>query len=217
MSRGHHAVTARNILAISGSLRARSANTEVLRAVASLAPATVTVTLFAGLADLPAFNPDLDDEGAVPPPAVRDFRAQVAMADGLLICSPEYAHGVPGALKNALDWLVSGAEILFKPIGLLSASSRSTHAQASLAETLRTMSTVIVPDASLTLPLDGLRLDAAAIAATPELAEPLRAALRALDDAASTYRGRQAELLGTPKAEAVNDVSVALSEAPNDR
>ncbi len=182
------------ILAISGSLRAHSSNTEALRAAAALAPPSVAVTLFEGLADLPHFNPDLDGEGATPPAPVRDLRAQVGAADGVLICSPEYAHGVPGALKNALDWLVSAPEILYKPVGLLNTSSRSTHAQASLAETLRTMSAVLVPDASPVLPLDGRRLDAAAIAALPELAKPLRAALRALVIAADEYRQRRIEL-----------------------
>jgi chromate reductase len=185
--------TSYNILAISGSLRARSSNTEVLRAVASLAPSTVSVTVFAGLGVLPHFNPDLDMEGAVPPASVQAFRAQVALADGLLICSPEYAHGVPGVLKNALDWLVSGHEIPFKPIGLLNASIRATHAHASLAETLRTMSTVLVPEASLSLALDGRRLDAAAIIADPHLAEQLRSALRALLGAMKTYRQHKAE------------------------
>jgi NAD(P)H-dependent FMN reductase len=151
-----------------------------LRAAATLAPDDVTVALFDGLADLPHFNPDLDQDGSVPPPSVAKLRAEVAAADALLICSPEYAHGVPGSLKNALDWLVSGSEIPYKPVGVLNVSSRSVHANASLIETLRTMSTVVVPDASITLPLDGRRLDAAAIAATPELADPLRAAVAAL-------------------------------------
>jgi len=186
------------ILAISGSLRARSSNTDILHAVARLAPPTVTVEVFDGLATLPYFNPDLDADGAALPASVQAFRAQVYVADGLLICSPEYAHGVPGALKNALDWLVSGPEILFKPIGLLNASPRSIHAQASLAETLRTMSTVLVPDASLSLPLDGRRLDAAAIIDLPELADPLRSSLTALVSATETYRRRRAELIGNP-------------------
>src|SRR4030095_1463124 len=105
-----------NLVGISASLRSRPTNTEVLRAAALLAPPSVQVTLFAGLAALPHFNPDLDVEGRVSPARVRDLRPQVAKADGLLICSPEYAHGVPGALKNALDWLVSGPEILYMPI-----------------------------------------------------------------------------------------------------
>ena len=192
--------TPHTILAISGSLRARSSNTEVLRAAASLAPATATVSLFTGLAELPHFNPDLDAAAAVLPDAVQAFRAQVDAADAVLICSPEYAHGVPGVLKNALDWLVSGPEIVYKPIGLLNASPRSTHAQASLAETLRTMSTVLVPGASVSLDLAGRRLDAAAIIAMPDLAEPLRSALDALLGATETYRQRRAELRG-PRAD----------------
>jgi NAD(P)H-dependent FMN reductase len=185
------------ILAISGSLRARSTNTETLRAAALLAPASVVVTVSDSIASLPQFNPDLDGEGAALPASVAAFRAEVNAADGVLICSPEYAHGVPGSLKNALDWLVSGPEIPFKPIGLLNISSRSTHAQASLAETLRTMSTVLVADASVTLPIDGRRMDARAIAAAPELGTVLRDVVSALVSAADDYRRRRVELLGS--------------------
>jgi predicted 3-demethylubiquinone-9 3-methyltransferase (glyoxalase superfamily)/NAD(P)H-dependent FMN reductase len=177
------------ILAISGSLRARSSNTEVLRAAAALAPRSLTISLYAGLATLPHFNPDLDREGDVPPEAVQDLRARVGEADGLLICSPEYAHGVPGALKNALDWLVSGPEIVGKPIGLLNASPRSTHAHESLAETLRTMTCVLVAGASVALPLNGRRLDADRIAADPDLSKRLRAALDALAVAIHSWPG----------------------------
>jgi NAD(P)H-dependent FMN reductase len=181
------------ILAISGSLRARSSNTEVLRAASILAPAIVApapvrVRHFQGLAELPHFNPDLDGEGAILPAPVAEFRRQVAASDAILICSPEYAHGVPGTLKNALDWLVSGPEIPYKPIGLLAASSRALHAQSSLAETLRTMSTVLVPGASLTVPLDGRRLDAAGIVGDPELAAVLRSALESLIRGVDSHR-----------------------------
>jgi len=159
-----------------------------------LAPPTVNVKIFDGLDGLPHFNPDLDVEGAIAPAAVQNFRGEIGAADALLICTPEYAHGVPGVLKNALDWLVSSSEMLFKPIGLLNVSPRSTHAHASLAETLRTMSTVIVDGAVLELPLAGTRLDADGIAANPALAEKLRAALLALVDAAAEYRLRRQEL-----------------------
>jgi len=172
------------ILAISGSLRAHSSNTEVLRAAASLAPQSAQVSLFVGIAKLPHFNPDLDVEGAVPPEPVRDFRTQVGEADGVLISSPEYAHGVPGALKNALDWLVSGPEMVRKPVGLLNASPRSGFAQTSLAEILRTMAAVLVAGASVELPLGGRRLSAAEIVADPELASRLRMAVQALASAA---------------------------------
>jgi chromate reductase, NAD(P)H dehydrogenase (quinone) len=172
------------VLTISGSLRARSSNTEVLRAVALLAPESVQVAAFEGLVSLPHFNPDLDDEGAVLPEPVRALRDAIAGAGALLICSPEYAHGVPGALKNALDWLVSGPEMPGKPVGLLNLSSRSRHAHESLAETLRTMSANLVREAVITLPLDGRRPDAAQIAASDEFAPPLRLALRALVESA---------------------------------
>lgn len=167
------------ILAISGSLRGRSSNAEVLRAAALVVPA-VHVDLYDGLAGLPHFNPDDDLDGALLPLPVRDLRAQLAAADALLICSPEYAHGVPGSLKNALDWLVSGPEMVGKPTGLINASPRSTHAHASLAETLRTMSAVVVPGAMITLPLSGRAMDAAAIASDPELATVLRGCVDAL-------------------------------------
>ncbi len=150
----------------------------------SAKPADVEVVLFAGLASLPHFNPDFDFEGAVLPPPVVDLRAAIAGADALLICSPEYAHGVPGSLKNALDWLVSGPEMVFKPVGLLNASPRSTHAQASLAETLRTMSVKLVAGACVDVPLAGRRLDAGAIIVDAELADPLRTAIAALVEVA---------------------------------
>ena len=168
------------ILAISGSLRARSSNTELLKAAALLAGPNAAVDQYDGLGSLPHFNPDLDLEGAVLPAEVQRLRTAIATADALLISSPEYAHGVPGSLKNALDWLVSGPEMVGKPLGLLNASSRSTHAHAQLEETLRTMSTAVVPGAVGIVPLDGRRLDAAAIAEDRELAAVIRQTLDAL-------------------------------------
>ena len=190
--------TISNFLAISGSLRAHSTNTEVLRACAILAPASVHITLFGGLGDLPHFNPDIDKEGARLPPSVESFRGEIDAADALLISSPEYAHGVPGALKNALDWLVSAPGMLFKPIGLINISSRSTHAYASLLETLRTMSTVPVPDASVELSLASRSQSAAEIAADPQVADRLRSSLAALLPAAIDYRSRSADWRPTP-------------------
>jgi len=168
------------ILTISGSLRARSSNTELLRALQLVADPSWVFDHYDGLASLPPFNPDLDFEGATPPEPVRDLRARIAAADALLISSPEYAHGVPGSLKNALDWLVSDAAMIGKPIALLNASQRSTFAHPQLAETLRTMSTALVAEASIVVPLDGRRLDAAGIVADPVLASLLRGALDAL-------------------------------------
>jgi len=170
--------TVRRILAISGSLRDASSNTRLLRAAAAVAPEGVEVRLYEGLAGLPHFNPDEDVEpGSV---AVAEFRALLRYADAVLICSPEYAHGVPGSLKNALDWVVGSGELYGKPIGLLNASGRAVHAQASLAETLKTMGVVLVPGASATIPLDGRGLDEAGMAADPEVVAVLHVVFAAL-------------------------------------
>jgi chromate reductase len=165
------------ILAISGSLRAASSNAAVLRAAALLAPPGVEVMVYSGLGELPHFNPDDDD---TPGPAVLQWRALLRAADGLLISSPEYAHGVPGALKNALDWVVGSGELEHKPLGLLNTSPRATHAHASLFETLRIMSARLVPAACIALPVSGRDLDAHGIVDDPELAASLCAALNAL-------------------------------------
>lgn len=162
------------IIAISGSLRRISSNTTLLRAVGVLAPAGVEVTLYEGLADLPAFNPDL--EGAEPS-SLLAFRAQLKEADGAFISSPEYAHGVPGSLKNALDWIVGSGELVDKPVAILTASPMATYAQASLRETITVMSARVITEASLTIPLQGKHLDESGIAADPELSPLVLAAI----------------------------------------
>ena len=174
------------ILAISGSLRASSSNTTVLRAAASLAPAGTEVELYDGLGDLPQFNPDLDGEGAPPPPAVARFRDRLRAADAAMISSPEYAHGVPGALKNALDWLVGSGELVDKPVALINPSPHSRYAHPSLAETLTVMSARVVAAASPTLPITGRGLDERAIVADAALAGALRDAVAALAGAAGS-------------------------------
>ena len=175
-----------HLLAISGSLRAASANTTVLRAAVRLAPEHVVISLYAGLGDLPHFNPDLD--GEIPPPAVRDFRALLAAADAVLLCSPEYAHGVPGVLKNALDWIVSSGEFMGKPVAIINARPASTYAQASLRETLSVMMAEIDESASVTLPVTTNRLDEAILMESPELSHVLKSAVAALARAAEAHR-----------------------------
>lgn len=164
------------ILAISGSLRAASHNTAVLVAAQRLLPTGVAVELFDGIGRLPFFNSDLETSERLPD-EVAAFRQLVGTADGILISSPEYARGVSGVLKNALDWLVGSSEFPGKPVALINTSPRATHALAAVTLTLETMSADVIANASITLPLLGTTNDAASIAATPELAEPLRAAL----------------------------------------
>jgi NAD(P)H-dependent FMN reductase len=125
------------IIAICGSLRAQSSNLALLRAATKIA---AEVQIYEGLANLPHFNPDDDVEGATPPPLVAELRAMLAEADGILISSPEYAHGIPGSLKNALDWLVSYGALVDKPVAVINASPvGGEFARESLIETLRTM------------------------------------------------------------------------------
>jgi chromate reductase, NAD(P)H dehydrogenase (quinone) len=181
-----------HILAISGSLRQVSSNAALLQAAMALAPENVEMKLYGGLNDLPHFNPDLEP---TEPPAVTDLRQQLAWSDGLLISSPEYAHGIPGALKNALDWLVSGAEFVDKPIALFNASPRAIHAQASLTEIVTTMAGRIVPEASITVSLLGKNLDATGIVADPEISSEVKAAMVAFVTKIEQFRAQAAGLL----------------------
>jgi NAD(P)H-dependent FMN reductase len=175
------------IVAISGSLRAGSSNAALLRAAVALAPADMDIALYEDMGTLPHFNPDLDGIDAVPPPAVAAFRTLLAGADGVLISSPEYAHGVPGSLKNALDWIVSSGELVDKPVVLLNAApSGGEFAQAALLETLRTMSARVLVEASLLAPFVRKKLDPTGNIDDPEVARTLGASLAALATAIST-------------------------------
>ncbi len=123
------------IVALSGSLRAASVNAAWLREVAAAAPGGFDVEIVS-LGNLPLFNPDLE---ACLPDSVEQFCTTIAAADAVIIASPEYAHGISGVLKNALDWLVGSAGFAGKPVLVLNAAPRATHADAALRETLATM------------------------------------------------------------------------------
>lgn len=177
------------LLGLSGSLRASSTNTALLRAAALAAPPFIELTVFEEISALPIFNPDL--EAAPQPAGVTALRRAVRDADGLVIACPEYAHGIPGGLKNALDWLVSGSEIPGKPVALFHASARSAISRAALEEVLRTMSTNLVLEASVTVPLLGLDVDASrATLAQGNTTAALRSALRILSDAVARSEQR---------------------------
>jgi len=133
------------ILGISGSLRTASVNTALLRTAATLTPSGVALTVFEGLGNLPHFSPELDNDPL--PLAVTDFRSELNSSAGVIISSPEYAHGIPGVLKNALDWLVASGELYEKPVTLFSASPSARFAHASLTETLRVMMARLIPEA----------------------------------------------------------------------
>jgi NAD(P)H-dependent FMN reductase len=169
-----------HILAVSGSLRAASKNATVLEAARLLAPPGMEIEPDHSIAALPHYNPDLDAlDGAGMPEAAARWRARVGAADGVLISSPEYAHGVPGVLKNSLDWLVSSTEFPGKPVALLTASALSVHAPAQLRETLTTMNARFIDGASAVVPVSGSMRDASAVAADAELSGLIRRALDA--------------------------------------
>ncbi|MFC9229537.1 NADPH-dependent FMN reductase [Streptomyces decoyicus] len=147
------------LLALSGSLRARSSNGAVLRSALALWDGP---TATADIGTLPHFNPDLDGENATPPASVAALRTAVAASDALLLVSPEYAHGVPGVLKNALDWLVSSGECVSKPTAVITASPFPTggdHANAQLRETLRMMTGEVVTTACREIPAIAPKID----------------------------------------------------------
>ncbi|HEY9643154.1 MAG TPA: NADPH-dependent FMN reductase, partial [Coleofasciculaceae cyanobacterium] len=183
------------ILAISGSLRQISSNTALLQAAIALTPPDIEMRLYGGLGNLPHFNPDLEPDE---PPAVTELRHQMRWCDGLIISTPEYAHGVPGVLKNALDWLVSGSEFVSKPIALFNASPRATHALASLTEIVTVMTGRIVPEACITVSLLGKNLDASGIVADLEIASELRGAIAALATAIKTMQPAGTEANADP-------------------
>lgn len=163
------------LLALSGSLGASSTNTALLRAFASEAPTGFAVELFDAMGDLPPFSPDRE---ADTPDSVLRLAEAVAACDGILIACPEYAHGIPGAFKNALDWLVSRFEIPGKSVMLVHASTRGEHVRAQLREVLSTMSCDVFPGPDFETHLIGrAQADATDILARADMRAEMRAKL----------------------------------------
>lgn len=169
-----------NILAISGSLRASSSNTRLVRAIMRLAPSGIETQMYQGLADLPHFSPDLDGDN--PPASVLTLRQHIQAADGVLICTPEYAFGVPGTLKNALDWTVSSGDFSEKPVAAISASplwGGGDKAHASLLLTLTALGASILEEGKIIIPMINKKLDTDGNILDPALVENLAAVFKA--------------------------------------
>ena len=162
------------VLALSGSLRDGSTNTALLEAARLLAPADVEVQVWNGQGALPQFSPNLENQV---PLVVQEFRDLVGLSRGLLIACPEYARGIPGSFKNALDWLVGGETFVCKKFAQWNASPRAFEAQKSLRLVLETMSGICVEEAALALPLIKQEVTGEAIVAHPEWSPEIKAAL----------------------------------------
>jgi chromate reductase len=169
------------VLALCGSLRSASVNAALLRAAARLAApradVDVDVDVPGWLGRLPLFDPDLEADLPLP---VQALRLAVANADAILVASPEYAHGVSGTIKNALDWLVSFEPFIHKPVAILNASPRAHHADDALREILRTMSAGLVGERSFAVELLGAQLDEDAMVASAGVAGVVAEAIAAL-------------------------------------
>ena len=133
----------------------------------------VEVVRWKEMGEIPTFNPDIEDGGEPGPGPVGRLRTCIREADAVIFSTPEYAHGIPGSLKNALDWVVGSGELSRKPVVLLNASSRGIYAQAALKEVLSTMDACVMKDVELTIDLQGKTLTPTEIAAHPVFAPRL--------------------------------------------
>ena len=124
-------MSSKRILAISGSIRPNSSSHVIIDAFAKLLPSTIEFSVYNELASIPAFDGREDD-----PEVVKKMKSLILHADGILICTPEYAFGVPGALKNALDWTVGTGEFVNKPVALITASSQGERGHEAMLHIL---------------------------------------------------------------------------------
>lgn len=150
-----------NILTISGSLKATSFNTGLLRTLAQIAPEGIVVSE-ASIADIPLFNEDLEVAGM--PPAVATLKQQIADADGVIISTPEYNFSYPGVLKNAIDWASRGPVRPFaeKPVATLSVSPGNfggIRAQTDLRRLMHSIGAHVLPKPEIAIPQAKLKFD----------------------------------------------------------
>ncbi|HWM06403.1 MAG TPA: NADPH-dependent FMN reductase [Actinophytocola sp.] len=173
--------TTTRVLLLPGNTRLASSNVAALRTAAAVAPSGMDTVLYDQLSALPAFNPDHEDPL---PPASADLRAQLAAADAVLICTPEYAHALPGSFKNLLDWTVGGGQLTGKPVAWLniSAEGKGEPAHESLAMVLTYLRAEIVEKACGRLPLNRDMLGDDGTVAEPAARATIASLMRALQD-----------------------------------
>jgi NAD(P)H-dependent FMN reductase len=164
-----------NIFVIPGSLRSNSSSNLILKAVVSMAPPDVAFEIFDGVGALPHFN----DEANAPDNVV-SFRKKIKEADAVLICTPEYAFGVPGSLKNALDWTVGSGEFIDKPVGLITASSQGEKGHAALLLILTAISARVIPGATVLISFVRAKIDSSGMVSDRIVVEDLRKVMTSL-------------------------------------
>jgi chromate reductase len=142
------------ILAVPGSLRSDSSSSQILRNIQTLLPANIQFEVYGGIGTLPHFN-----DAASPPVEVLEFRTKVKEANGVIICTPEYAFGIPGSLKNALDWTVGSAEFVDKPVVLITASSQGEKGHAAMLLVLQAISANVIAESSMIISFVRAKLD----------------------------------------------------------
>jgi NAD(P)H-dependent FMN reductase len=145
------------ILAISGSLRKGSSNTQILKLIGAWVPGYINYTIYHDLGALPHFSPPGEDEPS--PQLVVKLHQQLDKADAVIICTPEYAFGLPGSLKNLLDWTVATGNFVDKPVAVITASSSGSYAHASLLTTLGALSAKIIEGGTLLIPFIRAKMD----------------------------------------------------------
>ncbi|HEX3387229.1 MAG TPA: NADPH-dependent FMN reductase, partial [Mucilaginibacter sp.] len=126
---------------------------------------------------IPAFDPGLDNND--PPAAVSDLRDKIAQADAIIICTPEYAYGVPGGLKNALDWTVSGGSFSGKPTALITASTGGENAHEAMIKILGALDAKLALQTTLLISFIRAKIDTHGNIAD-DIAEGLQNVLKSL-------------------------------------
>jgi chromate reductase len=148
----------KTILSISGSLREGSSNTQILNLLGTWVPVDINYQIYTGMGTLPHFSPVAED-GAYPD-TVQNLHQELNAADAVIICTPEYAFGLPGSLKNLLDWTVAAGNFVDKPVAVITASSQGSYAHPSLLTTLGAINANVVEGATLLVPFIRAKMDA---------------------------------------------------------
>jgi chromate reductase, NAD(P)H dehydrogenase (quinone) len=162
-----------NILGISGSLRPASSSRAVLYEIKNLLPPTAGLSIYERIGNLPHF-----DETSEEHPEVAAFKTAVRNSHAVVICTPEYAFGIPGSLKNALDWTVGSGEFVNKPVSLITASGYGDKGHAAMLLVLQAISAKVLTEATLLIPFIRAKLDEQGKIKDPETKQRLDTAVR---------------------------------------